>query len=77
MKTEITLNQYELDKIQSLLNNFNIERSDCEMARRYRTVTLIQEGGNGIGTILEAKFDITYNGVDGVFTVTITDEGDW
>jgi hypothetical protein len=77
MKNEITLNQYELEKILSMLKNFNTEGDDSEMARRFRTVSLIQEGDNGIGTILDAQFSITHNGVDGEFMVRITDVEDW
>lgn len=77
MKTEITLNEYELEKILSMLKNFNIDGDQGEVSKRYRTVTLVQEGDNGIGTVLNAQYYIDHNGVDGIFTVTITDEGDW
>lgn len=77
MKNEIILNEYELEKILSMLKNFNAEGDQSEVSKRYRTVTLVQEGGNGIGTTLDAQYYIDHNGVDGIFTVTITDEGDW
>jgi hypothetical protein len=77
MKTEITLNQHELETILSMLKNFNTGGDDTEMARRWRTVTLVQEGDNGIGTTLNAMFTIEHNGIEGEFMVRITDESDW
>jgi hypothetical protein len=77
MKTEITLNQYELETILNMLKNFNTGGDDTEMDKRWRTVTLVQEGGNGIGTILNAQFTIEHNGIEGEFMVRITDENDW
>jgi hypothetical protein len=77
MKTEITLSQHEIESILSMLKNFNTGGDDTEMARRWRTVTLVQEGDNGIGTTLNAMFTIEHNGIEGEFMVRITDEGDW
>jgi hypothetical protein len=77
MKNEITLNQYELEKILIMLNNFNNEDGQGEVSKRFRTVSLIQEGDNGIGTTLDAQFSITHHGVDGEFMVRITDVEDW
>jgi hypothetical protein len=77
MRTEITINQYELEKILGLLKNFNDKGDDNEMIKRYRTVTLIQEGDNGIGTTLNAQFFVVHKGVEGDLTVSITDVEDW
>jgi hypothetical protein len=76
-KTEITLNQYELEKILNMLKDFNTQGDDIEAVKRYRTVTLIQEGDNGIGTTLDAQFYVEHKGVDGIFTVSITGVEDW
>jgi hypothetical protein len=77
MKTEITINQYELERILQLLKNFNTEGDQGEVIKRYRSITLIQEGDNGIGTTLDAQFFIQHKGVDGNFIVRITDVEDW
>jgi len=38
---------------------------------------LIQEGDNGIGTVLTAKFYLNYQDIPGEFSVVITDENNW
>lgn len=67
---KITLTARELQKIYDLFNKMN-ESSD------YGTVTLESSNESGIGSILEATFYVTHREVEGDFTVTITDEGDW
>lgn len=77
MRTEITLNQYELEEILKLLKDFNPSSDDKEMTKRFRTVTLVQEGDSGIGNTLDAVFTIEHKGIDGEFMVRISDVEDW
>jgi hypothetical protein len=67
---KITLNAREIDKLYQLFIKMN-ESSE------YGNVTLTTEGDNGIGSVLTATFVVTHKGVEGDFTVTITDESDW
>jgi hypothetical protein len=67
---KIALSAREIEKLYDLFNSMN-ESSD------YGSVTLATEGNNGIGNVLTATFIVTHKGVEGEFTVTITDESDW
>jgi hypothetical protein len=67
---KITLSRREIEKLYLLFNRLN-ESSE------YGSVTLSEEGGNGIGGVLTATFCVTHKDVEGEFTVTITDENDW
>jgi hypothetical protein len=67
---KITLSAREIDKIYQLFIKMN-ESSE------YGTATLTTEGDNGIGSVLTVTFCVNHKGVEGEFTVTITDESDW
>ena len=66
----IRLNRRELNRVLELLNLFND-------TGEYGYVELVQEGDNGIGSALTAKFNIVHKEVDGEFTVIITDVEHW
>lgn len=67
---KIVLNARELQKIYDLFNKMN-ESSD------YGTIELQQSDSTEIGSILKATMYVTHREVEGDFTVTVTDEGDW
>lgn len=66
---KIRLTARELQKIYDLFNKM----SEGE----YSSIELKESKGNGIGTILKATMYVTHNGVEGDFTVTISDEMEW
>jgi hypothetical protein len=70
MMTKIQLNRKEIQKLSELFDKMN----ECDS---YGTVTLTQEGDNGIGTTLKATFYVTHKDVEGEFTIDITTEEDW
>ena len=70
MKQTISLSRREVEQVYKLFNLMN-ETGD------YGRVTLVQEGDNGIGTILKAIFLVTHKENEGEFCVTITDEENW
>jgi hypothetical protein len=66
----VRLNRRELNRINEILNKLHGDAS-------HTSVELIQEGDNGIGTVLTAKFYLNYKDVPGEFSVVISDEKDW
>jgi len=66
----ITINRSELNRINEILHKLH---GDMDHA----SVELIQEGDNGIGTVLTAKFYLNYQDIPGEFSVVITDENNW
>jgi hypothetical protein len=70
MMNRITINRRELDRINEILNKLHGDAS-------HASVELIQDGDNGIGTVLMAKFYLNYKDVPGEFSVVISDEKDW
>ena len=66
----LRLNRRELNRILELLNLFN------EFGE-YGYVELVQEGDNGIGSVLVAKFNISHKDIEGEFSVMITDVEHW
>lgn len=68
MRSTILLQKYELEKIVQSVRDFkNIQYP----------IRLIQEGDNGIGTILQMEFSTELDGIKGEFRTTITSEADW
>ena len=67
---KITINRRELDRILEILEKLHGDMS-------HASVELIQEGGNGIGTVLTAKFYLNHLSIPGEFSVVITDENNW
>lgn len=67
---KITLNARELQKVYDFFSQMN-ESSD------YGTVTLESSNESGIGSVLKATMYVTHRGLEGDFTVSITDESDW
>ena len=70
MMNKITINRRELDRILEIL-----EKLHGDMG--HASVELIQEGGNGIGTVLTAKYYLNHLSIQGEFSVVITDEKNW
>ena len=66
----ITINRSELNRINEILHKLHGDMG-------HASVELIQEGGNGIGTVLTAKFYLNYQDIPGEFSVVITDENNW
>ena len=67
MKTKITLNSRELDQIAAVVEKYGPEQ-----------VTLIEEGGNGIGTFLTLEFNTQpVLGMKAKTVITISDEENW
>ena len=67
MKTRITLNRRELAQIAAIVEKYGPEQ-----------VTLICEGGNGIGTFLTLEFDAQpVLGMKAKTVITISDEENW
>ena len=66
----ITINRRELNQINEILYKLHGDMS-------HASVELIQEGDNGIGTVLTAKFYLNYQDIPGEFSVVITDENNW
>lgn len=67
---KITINRRELDRILEILEKLHGDAS-------HASVELIQEGDNGIGTVLIAKFYLNHLSIQGEFSVVITDEENW
>lgn len=70
---KITLNVRELKDIMDLFNKIN----EPTWSPEYESIILEQSGESGIGSILKATMYINHKDVEGEFTVTITDEGNW
>lgn len=66
----IRLNRREVDRLKELFDLLN-------QSKNFGSVVLDQHSENEIGSVLTATFVIEHKGVDGEFTVTITDESDW
>ena len=66
----ISLNRREMEKLWELFNTLQPDKS-------WGSVTLAQQGGSGIGTVLTATFLIQHHQAVGEFTVTISDESNW
>ena len=67
MKSKITLNRRELVQIAAVVEKYVPEH-----------VTLIEEGGNGIGTFLTLEFDAQpVLGMKTKTVITIGDEENW
>ena len=67
---KITINRRELDRILEILEKLHGDIS-------HASVELTQEGGNGVGTVLTAKFYLNHLSIQGEFSVVITDENNW
>lgn len=66
----IHLNRAEVNRLQELMDTLYKDK-------KWGSVTLGVQGDNGIGSVLTATFIIQHDGIDGEFTVTISDERDW
>ncbi len=66
----ITINRRELAQVNEILEKLHGDAS-------HASVELVQEGDNGIGTVLTAKFYLKYEDIPGEFSVVITDERNW
>lgn len=69
---EITLNRRELERLLELYNKLYSCNTD-----QYKTLRLASYNDSGIGSVLTATFVTSVVGIDGEFTVTITDESHW
>ena len=67
---KINLNRREVERLYEIFNKLH-ETGD------FGCVVLEQQNDSGIGSVLNATFQITHKGVDGDFTVCITDESVW
>lgn len=63
------MNRREVERLYELFNTIY-------KIGYHGSVTLRQEGGSGIGTVLTATFPVTHNGIEGEFIATITDDTD-
>jgi len=70
MMSKITLNQTELNKVYNFFSEMN-------ESAEYGSVTLERTNECEIGSVLTATMYVTHRGVEGDFTVTITDEVNW
>lgn len=70
MNKNVKLNAREVDELHKLFHKLS-DRGE------YSQVELEESGDNGIGTFLTATFDIEHEGVQGKFTVHLTDESHW
>lgn len=66
----INLNRAEVNRIQELMDILYKDK-------KWGSVVLGASGESGIGSVLTATFIIEHEGIDGEFTVTISDERDW
>jgi len=66
----IHLNRAEINRLQELMDTLYKDK-------KWGNVVLGVQGDNGIGSVLTATFIIQHDGIDGEFTVTISDEGNW
>jgi hypothetical protein len=66
----IHLNRAEINRLQELMDTLYKDK-------KWGSVVLDVSGDNGIGSVLTATFIIQHDGIDGEFTVTISDERDW
>ncbi len=66
----IHLNRAEINRLQELMDTLYKDK-------KWGSVVLGVQGDNGIGSVLTATFIIQHDGIDGEFTVTISDERDW
>ena len=67
MKSKITLNRRELEQLTAIVEKYGPEQ-----------ITLIEEGGSGIGTFLTLEFDAQpVLGMKTKTVITIGDEENW
>jgi hypothetical protein len=66
----IHLNRAEINRLQELMDTLYKDK-------KWGSVVLGVQGESGIGSVLTATFIIEHEGIDGEFTVTISDERDW
>lgn len=69
---EITLNRRELETLLELYDKLYNCNTD-----QYKSIRLASYNDSGIGSVLTATFVTAVGGIQGEFTVTITDESHW
>jgi hypothetical protein len=70
MKNTISLDRREVERLHELFNLLT-------ETENFDSVTLRQQADNGIGSVLTATFTVMHKGIEGEFTVAITDQGHW
>lgn len=67
---KINLNRREVERLYEIFNKLH-ETGD------FGCVVLEQQNDSGIGSILNATFQVTHKDIEGDLTVCITDESEW